>query len=201
MRTYLTIFLFLLGAAVAVTIGCKKMAESAAESATGGKVKFEGDKVTITGDKGQKAEIDTKGGTAVVKDEKGQEAKITTNSGGMKIESKEGTAEFGAQEAPAGFPLPIYSGAKVMQSMHSTANGDAYTLSATIDAPVKDLATFYEKALKDKGLEVTSTVQEAGGNGMTALAGKKDKLESSVIIMKPSNDKNVTLTITWSAKK
>lgn len=201
MRSYFTILLFLLGAAVAVTFGCKKMAESAAETASGGKVKFEGDKVTVIGDKGQKAVIDTKGGTAVVKDEKGQEAKITANSGGMKIESKEGTAEFGAQEAPAGFPLPIYSGAKVMQSMHSTTDGDAYTLSATIEAPVKDVASFYEKALKDKGLEVTSTVQEAAGNGMTTLVGKKDKLESTAIIMKASNDKNVTVTLTWSAKK
>src|SRR4051794_1068701 len=113
MRTYFAILLLMIAALIAVTVGCKKMAESAAETASGGKVKFDGDKVTVIGEKGEKAVIDTKGGTAVVTDEKGQQAKVSASGEGVKVESKEGVAQFGGQEVPKDFPLPVYEGAKV----------------------------------------------------------------------------------------
>ena len=194
MRTYAALLLLCFS-------GCKCMGEKLLETATGGQVKVDGNNLTVKNEKGETVTFSGEGkdgkGTLVVKNEKGETATLTGDDKGVKIQSKDGSAEFGTGKVPDGFPLPVIDGATVASGAHNkTAKGDAYTLMATINKDSVAIADFYEKELKAKGFKV-ERVQNPMVTGMVVVNGKKPKLTASCTIMRESPDKPASLIIGW----
>jgi hypothetical protein len=176
MRILLAIMLLFVG-------GCRKSAEKTTTKTPGGTVEVEGDKVTVQ----------TKDGKATMESDKGS----------TKIQTKDGTMTMSENKVPEGFPLPIMKGAKVEQGLHMTpADGqEFFQVGIKLAAPPKDIAEFYEKALKDKGLDVSRSETTTGDGVMIMLTGKSDAADGSVMVMKDSKAEKATATISWSPKK
>ncbi|MBI5509897.1 MAG: hypothetical protein HY903_14165 [Deltaproteobacteria bacterium] len=181
--------------------GCKCMGEKLLETATGGQVKLDGTSLTIKNDKGETVTFAGEGkdgkGTLVVTNDKGETATFQGDDKGVKIESKDGIAEFGTGKIPEGFPLPVIEGATVASGTHNkTPKGDGYTLMLSVAKDPVAVADFYEKALKGKGLKV-ERVQNPMMAGMVVLNGKKDKLSASCTAMREAPDKPTSVIIGW----
>lgn len=184
--------------------GCQFLSEKAVETASGGKLKIDGDKVEITGDNGEKAVMDGK--TVVVTGPDGAVAKIETDDKGggtMKVEGPDGAkAVFGAQELPKNFPLTLVDGAKIATSMvtNDPNSGEVFMVTAMVKAEVAALGDRYEKELKAKNLTVTRTETAMGEGKMLILAGKADKVEAVVQVVKNTGEEDTMLTLSWTTK-
>jgi hypothetical protein len=173
----------LLAAMLLLVVGCGKSDEKKTVKTPGGSVTVEGDKVTVQTDKG-KATIESKGGTT-------------------EIRTNEGTMTVGEGKVPDGFPLPVMRGAKVENSAHMAPpdGKEVFTLNAKIPAAFKDVADFYEKALKDKGLKVSRTEQASDDSQMVMLIGESETADGSVMVSKEAKADQPTAVISWSLKK
>jgi hypothetical protein len=171
---------------VTIACGCDKAQESADEKAveiaTGGKVKIDGDKITVQGKDGKTT--------------------YTQNKEGVEIKSKDASVTFGKSEIPKGFPLKVYPGSKVLQAMDAKqgGKGQTYHVTTQVTAPLEKVVAHYEKAFKDKGLEVKRTEINTGEVQTVLVNGKSDKVEAMVSVVKNAKEKAVTTTIAWKAK-
>jgi hypothetical protein len=165
-----------------VVWGCEKSAEKAAEVASGGQVKIDGDTVTIRTEEGE-ATLETKGETA-------------------QLKTKDGTFTAGQNTLPKGFPLPLFAGSKVQQTgHHKPADGnEMYQATASVSAPIEKVTSFYEKTLKDKGLKVDRNEMTMGKNQHVILKGESETVEAAVMVMKTAEVQGLTTTVTWQVK-
>lgn len=164
-------------------VGCGRSEEKTTVKTRGGTVKVEGEKVTIQTDKG-KATIESKGNST-------------------RIQTDEGTISVGDSDVPDGFPLPVISGAKVEHGAHMTSpdGGEVFQLSIAVPTPVKQLAEFYEKAFRDKGLKVTRNEQTSDEAQMVMLFGESEKVQATVTVIQEAGADQPNATISWSLKK
>ena len=181
--------------------GCKCMGETLIETATGGKVKIDGSKVTVTNERGEVATLTAEGkdgkGTIVVTNEKGEKATLTGDEKGVRIQSKDGAAEFGTGKVPEGFPLPVIDGAQVASgTRHETPKGVGFSLMASSDKDPTTIADFYQRALKEKGFTV-ERVQNPSMAGMVVLNGKQKKLAANCTVMRETADKPSSFILSW----
>jgi len=192
---------FLLVLLLVVAFGCDRASEKAAEIASGGKVKIDGDKVTIQTEDGT-ATIDRKGDKTVVVTEDGKKATITSDGDVAQIKTKEGTFTTGKNEVPKGFPLKVLPGSKVVHAAHSKpASGDeTFQVMTSSPAAVAKVGAFYEKALKDKGLEVKRSEMKLPQGQQWVLHGKADKIEAMVMVARQKGKNETTATVVWRAK-
>ncbi|MBN1346045.1 MAG: hypothetical protein JXQ73_25380 [Phycisphaerae bacterium] len=180
--------------------GCDKAQEKATEIGTKGQVKVSGDKVTVKTEDGEAViqgdkrvmRVRTKGGETVVQ---GDEQST-------QIKTKDGTFNFGKGEIPRGFPLPVYKGAQVGQTGHlrPPGEGEVYQLSATVKAPVAEVAAFYKKALEDKKLKLNPTELKTGDVEMARYEARSDKVEAAVSISKNKDEADTIIAIVWTNK-
>ncbi len=186
-----------------VLLGCDKAKESAAEKAldvaTGGKVKKDGDKITITGDDG-KATVEMKGGKTVVTGKDSERATMTVEGETGTAKSKEGTITFGKGEVPEGFPLPVYTGAEVRHARHAKPVGknETYQLMAQVADPVEKVAAFYEQVLQDKGLKPKRAQMKNDKARHVSLKAESDRTRVIVSVVQQKDDKHADLMIVWS---
>ena len=184
--------------------GCKCMGEKLLETATGGQVKVDGNSLTIKNEKGETATFSGEGkdgkGTLVVKNEKGETSTVVSDDKGLKVQSKDGTAEFGTGKIPDGFPLPLIDGATVQSGIHNkTAKGDSFTLMASVTKDTAAIADFYAKELKTKGFKVEKVQNPAMAN-MVIVNGKKAKLSANCTVMRETPEKPASLMISWQSE-
>jgi hypothetical protein len=160
--------------------GCKKSDQPGGESAA---VKVNGDTI----------EIRTEDGTV----------RMNADGGAGRIESKDGTVTFGENQVPEGFPLPLRPGAKVEHGAHMTGADGAEVFQLTCDAPgtAKELADFYEKEFKDRGLEVMRTEQGGGGTVMFILAAQSEDVDASAMIVQEGGTNRPRVTLSWSSHR
>lgn len=115
--------------------------------------------------------------TGVKVEERDKEIKITSKEG------QEITLGGDSGKLPEGLPLPAFPGAKVDSSMTSKeSDGKHYVVSLSSPKPLKELAAFYEDALKAKGItpEKTEVIDET--SSMVILNGKSGNLDANVQI-------------------
>ncbi len=95
--------------------------------------------------------------TGVDVNESGGKTKIQTEDGVIEVQNSNATL-------PEGFPkgFPIYEGAKIEQSAKTTgAQGVSYTVGWVVDADLKAVTEYYEKALPDNGFKVDNSFKSA----------------------------------------
>jgi hypothetical protein len=104
---------------------------------------------------------DAEAGKISIKGKDGEEATIEAkddDGGSISIKSKEGSVTFGSGSA-ANLPdwLPAYPGAS-MQGVYSTKSdeGEAAGFNFTTSDSVRQVVDFYESALEDAGMKVTT---------------------------------------------
>jgi hypothetical protein len=172
-----------MGIALLILIGCSRSDEKQTIKTPEGTVELDG----------QSMKIHTKDGTATI-EQKGDT---------MRVESKEGSMVVGAGELPAGFPIPIYAGAKVENHTHITQPGGQEVFQATItsSASPQDVAAFYEKFFTDKGVSVSRTEQSTGESKMVMLGGSSDDADAYAMVMREQPAEPTTATVSWNVKK
>lgn len=173
----------LLATMLLLVVGCGKSDEKTTVKTPDGSVTVEGEKMTVQTDKGKTT--------------------IETGKGTTRIQSKEGTVTLGENTIPDGFPLSLMRGAKVEHGTHMTPpdGREIFQVGAKIPAATKEVADFYEKALKDKGLKVSRTEQTNDETQMVMLVGESETVEASVMVAKEAKADQPTATITWSVRK
>ncbi|MGB9625884.1 MAG: hypothetical protein ACPMAQ_13590 [Phycisphaerae bacterium] len=180
--------------------GCRKASEKAESSDA--KVEVRGDKVAVQTPDGR-AVVEKNGDTTVIRaTEKGKETTITARGDTTRVQTGDGTLTMGEKKVPEGFPLAVMPGVTVERGAHMTqANSpEVYQLSIRTDAAPAQVADFYEKAFKDKGLKVQRTETRGDGTTQAVVAGESDKVEATCVAVKDARTGRSEATIYWSAR-
>lgn len=177
MRNWLVITLLL------VVTGCRKSEEKTTVRNPDGTIELDGETLTIQ----------TADGTATI-EQRGDTTRVQT---------KDGTMIVGERELPADFPIPLFAGAGVENTAHFTQPDGLAVFQLTISstAAVKDIAEFYEKFFKDKGVSVTRTEQTSDDTKMVMLYGSSDQFDVNAMVLNERSSEPTTATISWSVKK
>jgi predicted small lipoprotein YifL len=130
--------------------------------------------------------VDQKNNSVTIKGQDGEQLTIKSNEDG---------------KLPTGFPLPLYKGGKVLSSSTMTTNDKkGYTVEMEFDADPKTVADFYEKAMKDRGIELTRMDSEQDGEVNIALTGASDKESVFGTISRLKDAQKTTFTVMWGDK-
>lgn len=180
-----------LALALVVPTGCKKAIESAEgaaiAAASGGKAKLTAD---------GNIEVKTNEGTAKIElsGEKGVATITGQNADGTKF-----NAAFGAAaKVPDGFPLPVMDGISVVQGVVGDKDGKkSYAVMGTVAKPAKEVADFYDSAMKKAGLTVTRSEANLGGMVMLSLAGEGGGHKMGVAIQEAKGQTTITFGGEW----
>ena len=131
------------------------------------------------------------------------EGTMEVEGGRMEIKTKDGSMVMAAQELPEGCPIVVMKGAKIASSTHMTQpdGQELFQVIVTTSAPVKEVASFYEKMFKDKGITVSRTEQSGQGAQLVMLFGNSDSVDVSAMIAKNADTEETSATISWSKKK
>lgn len=100
---------------------------------------------------------------------------------------------------PEGFPLPIYAGFQVKNTLR-TQTGDFRGMQVEIvgDAPLNAIAEFYEAEFNKRGLKVSKMTQKTGTGDETLVLGQSETITAGIAAMKEGNQTRVMLS--WSEK-
>jgi hypothetical protein len=198
-------FGWLLVGCLTIVCGCKKAEEKAIEAASGGQVQVQsdGDKMVIRTEEGE-AVIDREGGKMVVTTPKGETTTVTMGQDAARFEGKDETLTIGSGDVPEGFPLPVMPGAQVVQSAHSKkpeGGGEMFQVTLTTKSKLADAATFYRKALEDKGLSVERQDMQMGQAAQTHLIGQSGQKRAMVMVGRAADAEITTVSIHWTTKE
>ncbi len=180
---------------------CRKASEKAEPS--GAKVEVDGDKVAVQTPDGR-AVVEKNGETTVIRTtEEGKETTITAKGDTTRVQTNDGTFTMGEKKVPEGFPLAVMPGVTVERGAHITqANSpEVYQLSIRTDASPAQIADFYEKAFKEKGLKVNRTETRGDETTQAVVAGESDKVEASCVAVRDAKAGRSEASIYWSAHK
>ncbi len=172
--------------AMTLLVGCRKAEETATGQAAG------------TGSKGtsEKMTIQTEEGTVTVEQGGGR----TTITG---ADGSTGTIVTGETEVPKGFPLALMPKSVIQQSAHVSPadQPEAFHLETTVAASVADVAAFYEKELKSKGLTVQRIETQGEDSNQIILSGQSDETQGVAVIERKSEDKLTRVNLNWTRTK
>ena len=128
---------------------------------------------------------------------------VEVEGGRVEVKTKDGSMVMASQELPEGCPIVVMKGAKLANSTHMTQpdGQELFQVSVTTSAPVKEVASFYEKMFKDKGITVSRTEQSGQGTQVIMLFGNGDGVEASAMIAKDGDAEETSATISWNKKK
>lgn len=135
---------------------------------------------------------------------------INTPNGSMEIQgdrvalkTKDGNVVMGSSELPEGCPILLMDGASIEGSTHMTQPDGAefFQLSISTTASLSDVAAFYEKMLKDKGVSVSRTEQSDGSSQIVMLTGSAEGVDASALIGRDRDSEQTSATISWSGSK
>lgn len=180
-----------LALALVIPTGCKKAVETAESAAIAA---ASGGKASLTAD--GKIEVKTDEGTAKIDlaGDKGVATITGTNADGTKFNAAFGTAA----KAPEGFPLPMMDGLNVVQGAVSDKGGKkSYAVMGQIAKTAKEVADFYEPAMKKAGLTVTRSETNLGGLVMLALSGEGGGHKMGVAVQEAKGQTTVTFGGDW----
>jgi hypothetical protein len=128
---------------------------------------------------------------------------VEVDGGRMELKTKDGSMVMASQELPEGCPIVVMKGTKIANSTHITQpdGQELFQVIVTTSAPVKEVASFYEKMFKDKGIPITRTEQSGQGTQMIMLFGNSDSVDASAMIAKDADAEETSATISWNKKK
>lgn len=137
-------------------------------------------------------------GSTVVEAQPGQKVRISGD--GTRMEGAQGTFTVGG--GADGFPLPLFPEATVVSGLDrgSMGVGTSRSLGLKTGASVADVATFYERAMKKKGLETRRRGggSEPDGAEMIHVSGRKDGVTATATAMRSPGDAETTVSLAFS---
>jgi hypothetical protein len=109
----------------------------------------------------------------------------------------------GAENVPEGFPLPVFTGGKLIQShkQEGAAAGTVYVVMFSSDASLAELGAYYEKELVAKGLQLTKTESSIPTMQLLGIKAESPAGDAIVQITKETQSPEATVTLNWIAKK
>ncbi len=160
---------------------------------------------TIQTDKGT-VTVETDGDTTTVTGADGEKATVKSQGGTVTMTTDRGTFTSGSGRLPEGFPLPQIDGARIQQSAHMTPSAgqddpEVYHATMTVDLPPAEAAAFYEKALKDKGFEVSRMDSQSGDEALISLSGTADSIDAAVVVTREASAPETTVSVHWSINR
>jgi len=148
---------------------------------------------------------EAKKGKIVFLDEKGQRVELQAQGEGDKasldIRGPEGSMRLGAGAAQLPAWLPAYPGAERAGDfgMESTKEGSAAMVALKSADSVEEVASFYENALKEAGLEVQRNAPESGE--VITLTGADSSQQRTANVMIARTPEGTTIHITFENKQ
>ncbi|MCX7992884.1 MAG: hypothetical protein N2651_04355 [Fimbriimonadales bacterium] len=103
-------------------------------------------------------------------------------------------------QAPDDFPLPIYEGFTVKNTLR-TQTGDFKGMQVEIagNATPETVAQFYEAEFNKRGLKVSKMTQKTDAGDEVLVLGQSDKITAGIAAAKEQDQTRVILS--WSEKK
>lgn len=126
---------------------------------------------------------------------------VDVDDGSITITGPEGQAitlsgDSAEDRLVAGFPLPVYDGAKVVGSGRVTTNGKTtYSAELSFTGDAMAVADFYEEALKEMGIEVSRSEMEIDGEIMVMLSGESETRSGLITITRKESEKAGTANL------
>lgn len=105
-----------------------------------------------------------------------------------------------ATQLPSDFPLPVYEGFTVKNTIR-TATSDAHGTQVEIigDAAPEVVARFYEAEFRKRGLEVSKLTQKTETGDEVLVLGMSSTITAGIVATKEQSRTRVILS--WSEKK
>lgn len=114
--------------------------------------------------------------TGVEVEQDGESVTVSTDEGEVTIGGE-------SSELPEDFPFALFPDAKIESSMVTGQQGEkSYIVSLSSDKEIEELTTFYEEALKEKGITPEKMEIKDETTNTVMLNGEIDKLNVSVQI-------------------
>jgi hypothetical protein len=149
---------------------------------------------------------EAKNGKIVFRDEDNQNLEIQTqgegDSASIQMSSPDGTARIGAGAAQLPDWLPAYPGAKSGGSIGaSSGNGKTGTETFETSDSAEDVASFYERSLKNAGMAVEKT-SFAGSDkeSMTVISAKSSDEQRSGVISVARKEGKTMVSLSFESK-
>lgn len=165
----------------------ESIVERAIERESGANVNIENGSVTVTGENGERIEINTDGdGTVNMRGENGESFSV---SGGEDL------------AIPDAWPtsVPIYDGARVLSSGVGTVvtgeTGGAM-LTYTVSTSASDVVSYYKDSLTSAGWTINGVFESADSSMISATRNNE---EESVSVIVGSSDGETTVSLTTNA--
>jgi len=126
----------------------------------------------------------------IIENQTGGKANVDINNGNVKVDTKEGSIETGANvKLPADFPSDVYVIEGSMVAAMSDQANKSFTISIEINKSLEEASTIYQTELKKQGWSITGTMNFGESSSVVA---EKDNRTVSVYINK-SNDKTTVV--------
>ena len=115
----------------------------------------------------------------------------------ISLGAMEGTLASGKDVDVKDFPLPIFPGAKLTSRWHpkSDAPGQMRSVTAEVSASIDEVVKFYEKAFKDKGLQISTLSLEK--EGAKSVIGHSDEFMATVNVTRSPISRGNMFAVYW----
>lgn len=187
---------------VVVVTGCQKAGEAALGAATGGQVQMNGGKIDIKGADGSVAHIDTNAGKMDVKGKDGATATMATGADGtatintVAADGKVATTTLGGGTLPAGFPVTVPSGFKVVSVMQEGAGAARNMMVVTSGTGFDAAVAAMETESKKLGVPVQKSEMKTADLKTTNWSGSAGEKSATIVVMQgEGQDVNLSITL------
>lgn len=103
-------------------------------------------------------------------------------------------------QTPKDFPLPIYTGFKIANTMRTQTDGfNGIQVEIVGDAPLQAVSDFYEAEFNTRGLKVRKLAQKTAQGEEALVLGQSDTITAGISATREKNQTRVVLS--WSEKK
>ncbi len=143
--------------------------------------------ISFEGDNGEKVEIRGEG---------------QGEAGSVTVESKDGKLQIG-QGSAANVPawVPKYPGAQATAALSSRAqSGQGGTLQLKCSGSVRQVADYYEQALKGAGMKVEQQSFESGGTSTVLVSGSDDAAGRSATVTVTSTSDGTVASVVYKGQ-
>lgn len=111
-------------------------------------------------------------------------------------------AEDLSNRLPKDFPLPIVEGGEILPETPPDQEGkNTQKVIFKSEKPFDELASYYEKALTQKGLEIRKTTQQQGDEKQFLILGYGEEGMAGIMIANKQGEKPSTIVLNWAVGK
>lgn len=129
---------------------------------------------------------------------------ITEEGGGgtVRVQTPEGTVQYGATSGKLPGWIPVYPGATVQMGMSSQSEEErsGQAVIKTTDSP-KQLIEYYSKALKEAGLEVDTIHRGSGEDESAMISAEESNGGRKALVVVGKSEQDTTASVNFTEKQ